>query len=106
LFPCGFPTNIRVLRQDGVTIDYISLQTYCQRSLPPRWMRRGAAPGPATGTNSLLAGAVAIRTYAIGFINNPYSANYDICGTTTCQAIITPPSDSRTTAAVNATATM
>jgi hypothetical protein len=66
-------------------------------------MRRGAAPGPATAGRTLLAGAVAIRTYAIGFINNPYSANYDICGTTTCQAYNHTASDSRTTAAVNAT---
>jgi hypothetical protein len=52
----------------------------------------------------LNAGAVAIRTYAIGFINNPRDANYDICGTTSCQAYNHNLSDSRTTAAVNYTA--
>lgn len=99
------PTNIRVLRQDGVTIDYISLQTYCQRSLPSEWIASWGSTGPGnSGTNCLLAGAVAIRTYAIGFVNSPYDVNFDICGTTSCQAYINTASDSRTTAAVNATA--
>ncbi len=102
--PIRIPTNIRVLRQDAVTIDYISLQTYCQRSLPSEWIASWGSTGPGnSGTNCLLAGAVAIRTYAIGFINNPSSATYDICGTTTCQAYNHTASDSRTTAAVNAT---
>lgn len=103
--PVRIPTNIRVLRQDGVTIDYISLQTYCQRSLPSEWIASWGSTGPGnSGTNCLLAGAVAIRTYAIGFVNNPASATYDICGTTACQAYVNTASDSRTTAAVNATA--
>lgn len=103
--PVRIPTNIRVLRQDGVTIDYISLQTYCQRSLPSEWIASWGSTGPgSSGTNCLLAGAVAIRTYAIGFVNNPASSTYDICGTTSCQAYINTASDSRTTAAVNATA--
>lgn len=103
--PVRIPTNIRVLRQDGVTIDYLSLQTYCQRSLPSEWIASWGSTGPGnSGTNSLLAGAVAIRTYAIGFVNNPASATYDICGTTSCQAYVDTGSDSRTTAAVNATA--
>lgn len=99
------PTNIRVLRQDGVTIDYLSLQTYCQRSLPSEWIASWGNTGPGgSGTNSLLAGAVAIRTYAIGFVNNPSSTFYDICGTTSCQAYIHTAGNSLTTAAVNATA--
>ncbi|MGC3961458.1 MAG: SpoIID/LytB domain-containing protein [Verrucomicrobiota bacterium] len=99
------PTNIRVLRQDGFTIDYISLQTYCQRSLPSEWIASWGSTGPGnSGTNSLLAGAVAIRTYAAGFVNSPDDVNYDICGTTSCQAYLHTASDSRTTAAVNATA--
>jgi hypothetical protein len=103
--PVRIPTNIRVLRQDGVTIDYISLQTYCQRSLPSEWIASWGSVGPGnSGTNSLLSGAVAIRTYAIGFINNPANAAYDICGTTACQAYNPTASDSRTTAAVNFTA--
>ncbi len=103
--PVRIPTNIRVLRQDEVTIDYLSLQTYCQRSLPSEWIASWGNTGPGnSGTNSLLAGAVAIRTYAIGFINNPSTSTYDICGTTSCQAYIHTASDSRTTAAVNFTA--
>ncbi len=99
------PTNIRVLRQDGVTIDYLSLQTYCQRSLPSEWIASWGNTGPGgSGTNSLLAGAVAIRTYAIGFVNNPSSTFYDICGTTSCQAYHHTAGNSLTTAAVNATA--
>lgn len=103
--PVRIPTNIRVLRTNGVTIDYISLQTYCQRSLPSEWIAGWGNTGPGgSGTNSLLAGAVAIRTYAIGFINNPYNTAYDICGTTTCQAYNEAASHSLTTAAVNYTA--
>ncbi len=104
IVPVRIPTNIRVLRQDGTNIDYISLQTYCQRSLPSEWIASWGSTGPGnSGTNCLLAGAVAIRTYAIGFVNNPSSATYDICGTTSCQAYNHLASDSRTTAAVNAT---
>lgn len=103
--PIRIPTNIRVLRQDAVTVDYVSLQTYCQRSLPSEWIASWGSTGPGnSGTNSLLAGAVAIRTYAIGFINNPANSAYDICGTTSCQVYNHTASDSRTTAAANATA--
>jgi len=103
--PVRIPTNIRVLRQDNTTIDYISLQTYCQRSLPSEWIASWGSTGPGnSGTNCLLAGAVAIRTYAIGYVNNPASVTYDICGTTSCQAYNNTASDSRTTAAVNFTA--
>ena len=99
------PTNIRVLQKDGVTIDYVSLRTYCQRSLPSEWIASWGSLGPGqSGTNSLLAGAVAIRTYAIGYINNPYNANVDICGTTSCQVYNPTAGDSRTTAAANFTA--
>jgi hypothetical protein len=101
IVPVRIPTNIRVLRQDTVTIDYISLQTYCQRSLASEvYASWGNYSG---GSNSLQAVAVAIRTYAIGFINNPYNANYDICGTTTCQAYNHTANSSQTTAAVNNT---
>lgn len=103
--PIRVPTNIRVLRQDLTTIDYVSLITYCQRSLPSEWIASWGSIGPGqSGTNSLLAGAVAIRTYAIGYINNPYNANVDICGTTSCQAYIHTAGHSLTTAAANFTA--
>lgn len=99
------PTNIRVLRQDNVTIDYVSVQTYCQRSLPSEWIASWGSTGPGnSGTNSLLAGAVAVRTYALGYVNAPFSSTYDICATTSCQVYNHTASDSRTTAAVNFTA--
>ena len=78
------PRNIRVLRSDGVTIDYVSLETYCRRVLPAEWIASWASyPG---GNESLKAGAVAVRTYAIGYVNKPKAGAYDICGTTACQA--------------------
>jgi hypothetical protein len=103
--PARIPTNIRVLRQDGMTIDFISLQTYCQRSLPSEWIASWGSVGPGnSGTNSLNAGAVAVRTYAIGFVNNPSSTTYDICGTTACQAYNAAAGNSLTTTAVSFTA--
>jgi len=94
-----------VLRQDGATIDYLSLQTNCQRSLPSEWIASWGSTGPGnSGTNYLLAGAVAVRTYTIGFVNNPLGTTYDICGTTACQAYNPTAGNSLTTAAINYTA--
>lgn len=99
------PTNIRVLRQDNVTIDYISLQTYGHRSLPSEWIASWGSVGPGnSGTNSLNAGAVASRTYAVGYVNNPIAATHDICASTSCQVYNQAVTDTRTTAAVNFTA--
>jgi Stage II sporulation protein/Putative Ig domain len=77
------PKNIRVLQTNGVTIDYITLQTYVKHSLPAEWFSSWASY--TGGSNSLNAGAVAIRTYAIGYINNPRATNHDICASTSCQ---------------------
>jgi hypothetical protein len=99
------PTHIRVLRKDGVTVDYVSLETYCQRTLPSEWIASWGSMGPGNcGTNALLAGAVAVRTFAVGCVNSPEDLTYDICSTTACQSYLPEASDSRTTAAVNATA--
>ncbi|MHC1769972.1 MAG: SpoIID/LytB domain-containing protein [Verrucomicrobiia bacterium] len=77
------PQNIRVLDPDGDTIHYVSLEYYCRRVLPAEWIASWAAfPG---GNHALNAGAVAVRTYAVGAINKPRASNYDICGTTACQ---------------------
>jgi hypothetical protein len=77
------PRNIRVLRSDNATVDYVALDYYCRHVLPAEWIASWASyPG---GSNSLNAGAVAVRTYAIGSINNPRSSTYDICATTSCQ---------------------
>jgi hypothetical protein len=79
------PRNIRVLESDGVTIDYVSMDTYAKHVLPAEWINSwGATTG---GTNSLNAGAVAVRCYAIAKINSSASGSstYDICGTSFCQ---------------------
>ncbi len=91
------PTNIRVLLQDNVTIDYVSMQTYSQRSLNDEWFVSWANYGPGnSGTNSLNAGAVAVRTYGAGYVNTPLASTYDICASTTCQVY-----DSDTSTAAN-----
>ncbi len=78
------PRNIRVLRSDNVTIDYVSLTYYTRAVLPSEWIASwGNILG---GSNSLNAGAVAARCYAISRINNAGSTStYDICGTSACQ---------------------
>ncbi len=77
------PRTIRVLDPDGETIHYVSLEYYCRRVLPAEWIASWAAfPG---GHHALNAGAVAVRTYAVGAINKPRASTYDICGTTACQ---------------------
>ena len=78
------PRNIRVLQTNGVTIDYVTLDYYCKKVLRSEWI---ASWGSITGgSNSLSAGAVAVRCYAIEKINAAGgSSTYDICGTTSCQ---------------------
>lgn len=77
------PRTIRVLLADGRTVEYVSLETYCRRTLPREWIASWSQfPG---GENSLRAGAVAIRTYAAGFVNQPRGLDHDICATTACQ---------------------
>jgi hypothetical protein len=95
------PRNIRVLEQNGTTIDYVSLDYYCKHVLPAEWIAGWAAY--TGGSNSLNAGAVALRTYAIGYINNPKTSTYDICATTSCQVYGTTTSSYSDTA-VNFTA--
>lgn len=77
------PRNIRVLLSDNTTIEYVSFDYYCKHVLPAEWIAGWA--GYAGGSNSLNAGAVAVRTYAIGYLNNPRGSTYDICATTSCQ---------------------
>jgi hypothetical protein len=77
------PTNIRVLLSDNVTVEYVSMETYVQRSLNDEWISSwGNISG---GINSLKAGAVAIRSYAASYVRSPRGGNYDICATTSCQ---------------------
>jgi hypothetical protein len=94
------PRNIRVQNSSGI-VEYVSLEYYCRHVLPAEWIASWASY--TGGSNSLNAGAVAIRTYAVGAINNPRTTTYDICGTTSCQvygATTTTAAD----AAVSATA--
>lgn len=96
------PRTIRVLLTNTTpTIDYVSMELYCRRSLPREWI--ASWNGFAGGSNSLKAGAVAVRTYAIGFVNVPGGTNYDICATTSCQVYGNTTSSS-TDNAVNQTA--
>ncbi len=77
------PRNIRVLKSDGVTIDYVTMDYYVKHVLPAEWIASWASY--VGGSNSLNAGAVAIRCYAIAYVNSPRASTYDICGTTSCQ---------------------
>jgi hypothetical protein len=94
------PRTIRVLYTNVVF--YETMEGYCRHVLPNEWIASWG--GYTGGSNSLQAGAVALRTYAIGFVNQPSAANYDICATTACQVYNPTVSNSRTDAAVNQTA--
>jgi hypothetical protein len=94
------PRTIRVLYTNAVF--YETLENYCRHVLPNEWISSwGSYTG---GSNSLQAGAVALRTYAIGYVNQPSTATYDICATTSCQVYNPAVSSSRTDLAVNQTA--
>lgn len=78
------PRNIRVILADNVTVDYVTMLYYVRCVLPSEWI---ASWGSYTGgTNSLNAGAVAARCYAIARLNNAGgNSTSDICATTSCQ---------------------
>jgi hypothetical protein len=95
------PNNIRILHTNGV-VYYETLENYCRHSLPSEWIASwGAYTG---GSNSLNAGAVAVRTYAVGYVNAPRGTNHDICSTTSCQVYNPTFTHSRTDVAVSYTA--
>jgi len=78
------PRQIRVLRSDNVTIDYVSLNYYVRCVLPSEWIPSWASY--TGGSNALNAGAIAARCYAIAKVNAAASSSaYDICATTSCQ---------------------
>ena len=93
------PRNIRVLRSDGVTIDYVTMTYYARSVLPSEWISSwGATSG---GTNSLNAGAVTLRCYAIAKLNAASgTSTYDICATSSCQVYNPANIGSRTDTAV------
>jgi len=98
-FTVRVPWTIRVLLTNG-TIEYVSIELYCRRSLPREWF--ASWNNYTGGINSLKAGAVAVRTYAIGYVNNPRGSDHDICATTSCQVYGSSTSSS-TDSAVNQT---
>jgi hypothetical protein len=81
--PVRVPRTIRVLKSDGSGVDYVSLETYTKRVLPSEWVASWASF--TGGSNSLKAGAVAIRTFGAGYVSTPQMAHYDVCATTSCQ---------------------
>ena len=97
--PTSLPSTIRVGRnctgRSCSLVVVLSLDTYCKLVLPAEWYAGWHA-------NSLKAGAVAIRSYAVSFVNNPISTDYDICDTISCQKL-GDSTNSNTDAAVDAT---
>lgn len=64
-------------------VEIYSLQTYCKFVMPAEfWSCWGSLSG---GANSLRAGAIAVRSYAVWHAYNPLTLSYDICSTSTCQ---------------------
>ena len=100
------PRNIRVLLSNGTTVDYLTLDTYSKHVLPAEWIAGWGNPANYPGgSNSLNAGAVAVRCYAIAKLNGVTgTSSYDICATTSCQVYNPANSSSFTDAAVNYTA--
>jgi hypothetical protein len=78
------PSGIRVPNAAG-GVDYLDLDTYTKRVLPAEWYASWSTLAGGLGMNALKAGAVAIRTYAIGYVKQPYASTYDICATPACQ---------------------
>lgn len=96
------PRNIRVQRVSAGTIDYVSMNYYVRAVLPSEWI---ASWGNYTGgSNSLNAGAIAARCYAIARLNAVTSSStYDICDTSSCQVYNPANFNSLTDTAVNYT---
>lgn len=94
------PRTIRVLHTNAVI--YETLENYCRHVLPSEWYSSWGSY--AGGSNSLQAGAVALRTYAIGYVHQPAGATYDICSTTSCQVYNPAVSTARADLAVAQTA--
>jgi len=99
--PVRVPRTIRVLRSDGAGVDYVSLETYTKRVLPSEWVASWASF--SGGSNSLKAGAVAIRTFGAGYVSTPQASTYDVCATTSCQVYNPGANNSAANAAVDQT---
>jgi len=79
------------------TVQVFSLETYVKQGLDDEWIA-------SWHDQSLRAGAIAYRSYAVYRVFHPLRANYDICSTTCCQVQDPTTSHARTDAAVEATA--
>lgn len=89
------PRNIRV--QDGTNLYYVSMDFYEKHTLPHEWIS-------SWNTNSLNAGSVAVRCYAIARINGRGpDTDFDICGDSDCQNFKATVSASSTDKAVDYT---
>jgi hypothetical protein len=90
------PRNIRV--QDSTNIYYVSMDFYEKHTLPHEWIA-------SWGDNSLRAGAIPVRCYAIARINaRGPDTDYDICGNSDCQNFKATSSSTSTDNAVDYTA--
>jgi Putative Ig domain/Stage II sporulation protein len=101
------PRNIRVL-EDNVTpsvVYYVTMDFYEKHVLVSEWKASWASAGGGSGTNSLNAGAVAVRCYAINRLNNrDPDGTHDICGSSDCQNFNVNKSNEDTDKAVEYTA--
>jgi hypothetical protein len=93
------PTSVRVWYNNAVYFE--ALDEYCRHVLPKEWYASWAAF--AGGSNSLQAGAVAVRTYALGYVNRPAGDAYDLGSTTAYQVYDPTVTSTRTDAAISAT---
>lgn len=106
LTPALVPNTIRVGRNcpgptSCTTVEVYGLQIYCKYVLPAEWY---SCWGSLTnGMNSLAAGSVAIRSYAVWHVYHPLTSSYDICDNTYCQYLGSAQSSNGNTA-VDATA--
>jgi hypothetical protein len=96
------PRNIRVQEASNV-IYYVTMDFYEKHVLPHEWIASwNSSPG---GSNSLNAGAVAVRCYAINRVNNRAAdSQFDICGDSNCQNFKPTSSSASTDKAVEYTA--
>jgi hypothetical protein len=90
------PRNIRV--QDSTNIYYVTMNFYEKHVLPHEWIA-------SWNSNSLNAGAVPVRCYAIARVNGRGpDTDYDICGDSNCQNFKVNVSSTSTDRAVDYTA--
>jgi Stage II sporulation protein len=80
-------------------VDVFSLETYVRKGLDDEWV-------PSWHDESLRAGAIAYRSYAVYRVAHPLRPNYDICSTICCQVLDPTDTHAKTDSATAATAGM